>query len=80
MGGGCMVEDKSEKGEDKLAGLSALGGKMGGDIPLDEAISAFEKGIALTKLCLEELKSEKGKLELLTDDLKKVTEEFELEK
>ncbi len=75
-----MADDKMKKFEENLAELSALVGKLEGDIPLDEAISAFEKGIALTKLCLEELKSEKGKLELLTDDLKKVTEEFELEK
>ncbi len=75
-----MADDKMKKFEENLAELSALVGKLEGDIPLDEAIAAFEKGIALTKLCLEELKSEKGKLELLTDDLKKVTEEFELEK
>lgn len=75
-----MADDKMKKFEENLAELSALVGKLEGDIPLDEAIAAFEKGIALTKLCLEELKSEKGKLELLTDDLKKVTEEFELDK
>ena len=54
--------------------------KLESDLPLDQAIAAFEKGIALTKVCLEELKAEKGKLALLTDDLNKITEEFDLEK
>ena len=40
---------------------------------------AFEKGIALTKLCLSELKAEKGKLELLVSDLDKITEEFSVD-
>ena len=59
-----MADEKMKKFEDNLAELTALVRKLEGDIPLDEAIAAFEKGISLTKLCLEELKSEKGKLEL----------------
>lgn len=75
-----MADEKMKKFEDNLAELTALVRKLEGDIPLDEAIAAFEQGISLTKLCLEELKSEKGKLELLVSDLDKVTEEFRLEK
>ena len=75
-----MADEKMKKFEDNLAELTALVKKLEGDIPLDEAIAAFEQGIYLTKLCLEELKSEKGKLELLVSDLDKVTEEFRLEK
>ena len=75
-----MADEKMKKFEDNLAELTALVRKLEGDIPLDEAIAAFEEGISLTKLCLEELKSEKGKLELLVSDLDKVTEEFRLEK
>ena len=75
-----MADEKMKKFEDNLAELTALVRRLEGDIPLDEAIAAFEKGISLTKLCLEELKSEKGKLELLVSDLDKVTEEFRLEK
>ena len=75
-----MVEEKMNKFEENLASLEAIVKKLESDVPLDEAIAAFEKGIALTKLCLNELKSEKGKLELLVSDLGKITEEFDLEK
>ena len=78
--GGFMAENKNNKFEDNLAELTALVQKLESDLPLDQAIAAFEKGIALTKVCLEELKAEKGKLALLTDDLNKITEEFDLEK
>ena len=75
-----MAEEKMNKFEENLASLEAIVKKLESDVPLDEAIAAFEKGIALTKLCLNELKSEKGKLELLVTDLGKITEEFDLEK
>ncbi len=75
-----MAEEKMNKFEENLASLEAIVKKLESDVPLDEAIAAFEKGIALTKLCLNELKSEKGKLELLVSDLGKITEEFDLEK
>ena len=73
-----MAEEKMNKFEENLASLEAIVKKLESDVPLDEAIAAFEKGIALTKLCLNELKSEKGKLELLVSDLGKITEEFDL--
>ena len=75
-----MAEEKMNKFEENLASLEAIVKKLESDVPLDEAIAAFEKGIALTKLCLNELKSEKGKLELLVSELGKITEEFDLEK
>lgn len=75
-----MAEEKMNKFEENLASLEAIVKKLESDVPLDEAIAAFEKGIALTKLCLNELKSERGKLELLVSDLGKITEEFDLEK
>lgn len=75
-----MAEEKMNKFEENLASLEAIVKKLESDVPLDEAIAAFEKGIALTKLCLNELKTEKGKLELLVSDLGKITEEFDLEK
>ena len=49
-----MADEKMKKFEDNLAELTALVKKLEGDIPLDEAIAAFEKGISLTKLCLED--------------------------
>ncbi|MEG2450429.1 MAG: exodeoxyribonuclease VII small subunit [Clostridia bacterium] len=65
--------------ETALLQLEALVKKLEGDIPLDEAVSAFENGIALCKVCMESLKAEKGKLNLLVDDLNKLTEEFKLD-
>lgn len=75
-----MADNKMNKFEDNLAELESVVKKLEGDVPLDEALAAFEKGIELTKLCISELKSEKGKLELLVSDLDKITEEFSLEK
>lgn len=75
-----MADNKMNKFEDNLAELESVVKKLEGDVPLDEALAAFEKGIKLTKLCISELKSEKGKLELLVSDLDKITEEFSLEK
>ena len=74
-----MAEDKMNKFEDNIAELERLVKRLESDVALDEAIAAFEKGIALTKLCLSELKAEKGKLELLVSDLDKITEEFSVD-
>lgn len=75
-----MADEKMNKFEDNLAELEALVKKLESDIPLDEALSAFQKGIELTRLCISELKSEKGKLQLLVGDLDKITEEFSVDK
>ena len=72
-----MAEIK--KFEDALKELESIVKKLEGDLPLDEAIKAFEKGIELSKICIEDLKAEKGKLALLVDDIKNVTEELKLD-
>lgn len=72
-----MAEIK--KFEAALEELEAIVKKLEGDMPLDEAVGAFEKGIELSKICMQSLKSEKGKLELLVDDVNKLTEEFKLD-
>ena len=72
-----MAEIK--KFEDALKELETIVKKLEGDMPLDEAIKAFEKGIELSKICIEDLKAEKGKLELLVDDIKNVTAELNLD-
>lgn len=78
-----MADKSAEKGvkkfEENLAELEAVVKKLEGDVPLDEAVTAFERGIALSKACMDELKKEKGKLRLLVDDLDKITEEFDLD-
>lgn len=72
-----MAEIK--KFEEALGELEAIVKKLEGDLPLDEAIAAFEKGIELSKICIEDLKAEKGKLALLVDDINNVTQEFNLD-
>ncbi len=72
-----MAEIK--KFEEALKELESIVKKLEGDLPLDEAIKAFEKGIELSKICIEDLKAEKGKLALLVDDIKNVTEELKLD-
>ena len=72
-----MAEIK--KFEEALSELETIVKKLEGDMPLDEAIKAFEKGIELSKICIEDLKAEKGKLALLVDDIKNVTAELNLD-
>ena len=45
------------------------------DIKIDEAISLFEKSIALTKACMEKLKSTEGKIVMLKKEQDKMLEE-----
>ena len=72
-----MAEIK--KFEEALKELESIVKKLEGELPLDEAIKAFEKGIELSKICIEDLKAEKGKLALLVDDIKNVTTELNLD-
>ncbi len=77
---GDEVVKKGAKFEENLAELEGIVRTLEGDLPLDEAVKAFEKGIALSKACMDELKKEKGKLKELVDDLNKIEEEFALDK
>ena len=72
-----MAEIK--KFEEALSELESIVKKLEGDIPLDEAMNAFAKGIELSKICMENLKAEKGKLALLVDDINNLTEEMKLD-
>ena len=65
-----------KKFEEALGELETIVRKLEGDLPIDEATKAFERGIQLSKACMDELKEEKGKISLLVDDLNKLTEEF----
>lgn len=69
----------NRKFEDTLNELEGIVKKLEGDVPLDEAVKAFERGIELSRACIDELKAEKGKLELLVDDINKLTEELKLD-
>lgn len=72
-----MAEMK--KFETALSELEDIVRKLEGDMPLDQAVKAFERGIALSKTCIETLKAEKGKLSLLIDDINNLTEQFDLD-
>lgn len=49
------------------------------DVSLEESIALYNKGIELSKKCLKSLNESKGKILLLTDELKKLTEEFTID-
>jgi exodeoxyribonuclease VII small subunit len=52
--------------EAALAELEALVARLeGGDLPLDEALKTFERGVELTRLCQQSLKSAQQKVEIL---------------
>ncbi len=72
------MSDK-KKFEVALSELEDIVRQLEGNLPLDEAIKAFEKGIELSKICINDLKEEKGKLSLLIDDINNITEEFKLD-
>lgn len=55
-----------------------------GDLPLEEALKQFERGVALTRACQAALKAAEQKVEILlkrseTEDAGTVTEDFEPE-
>jgi exodeoxyribonuclease VII small subunit len=51
-----------------------------GDLPLEESLKAFERGIALTRACQEALKEAEQKVEILTmRGGQEVAEPFELD-
>lgn len=66
------------KFEKSLNELENVVKKLEMDASLDEAIELFQKGIELSKDCIVDLKKEKGKLELLTDELNNLTEELKI--
>lgn len=72
-----MAEIK--KFEEALQELEEIVRQLEGDMPLDQAVKAFEKGIELSKICIGDLKAEKGKLALLVDDINNLTEELKLD-
>lgn len=62
------MSDKAEPAdfEKALAELEALVARLErGDLPLDEALKTFERGIALTRHCQSALKAAQQKVEIL---------------
>jgi exodeoxyribonuclease VII small subunit len=65
--------------EDSLAELEALVERMeSGDLSLEESLTAFERGIALTRSCQQALQAAEQKVEILTaNTADAATEPFE---
>ena len=60
--------------EQKIAELEKLATEMEkNEIPLDEALSVFEKSINLASECMETLNDMSGKLQVLTEQAKRLT-------
>ena len=58
--------DKGPDFEQALAELESLVQRLeGGDLPLDEALKAFERGIALTRHCQASLQAAQQRVEIL---------------
>lgn len=51
----------------------------GQNVSLEESIALFNSGIELSKECLKFLNELKGKIQLLTDELNNLCEEFKPE-
>jgi exodeoxyribonuclease VII small subunit len=65
-----------KKFEDRLSELEELNEKMkGGDIPLDEAVELFEKGIKLAKSLEKDLSKIERKIEILVNEPEAPNEE-----
>lgn len=61
---------KAVKFEEALKRLEEIVGKMErGDLPLDDALLAFEEGIGLAKFCESKLAEAEGKVEKLLKEM-----------
>ena len=59
-------DSKAPDFEQALAELEALVERLEhGDLPLDEALKAFERGVALTRQCQASLQAAQQKVEIL---------------
>ena len=61
-----MSESKSPDFEQALAELETLVARLErGDLPLDEALKTFERGVELTRQCQGSLKAAQQRVEIL---------------
>ncbi len=74
------MAEKKNTFEESLQKLEEIVKTLEGDDSIDQAIQLFEDGIKVSKECVDELKAEKGKLSLLTDEINNLTEELNIEK
>ena len=61
--------------EKKLAQLDSYAEQIEGDLTLAQSLEIFEKSVNLAKECMQSLNDCKGKLIILQDEVKKITDE-----
>lgn len=61
--------------EDKLAKLDKIATQLEGDIPLEKALQLFEESVKLATECMETLNDCKGKLTVIQEKLRGITDE-----
>lgn len=68
-----MAEEKKLSFEEAMEQLEVIVEKLEeGDVPLEEAINIYKKGMELSKLCHDKLKNVESQLtEILTEDGRK---------
>ncbi|MDE2058379.1 MAG: exodeoxyribonuclease VII small subunit [candidate division NC10 bacterium] len=64
--------------EEALKQLEAIVSRLErGDLPLEEALSVFEEGVRLTKLCSARLSEAERRVNILTRSVESVSSELE---
>ncbi len=61
--------------EDKLAKLDKIATQLEGDLPLEKALELFEQSVTLAEECMQTLNDCKGKLTIIQDKLRGITDE-----
>ena len=61
--------------ETKIAKLDQLANEIEGDVTLEKSLEIFEQSIQLASDCMTELNDCKGKLVILQEKVRKITDE-----
>ncbi len=61
--------------EEKIKRLEEIASKIEKGVPFDESLKLYEEAAKLAKICLEELKLAKGKIEFIKKEFDKKEEE-----
>lgn len=66
---GPKSEQPAPKFEDAMKELESIVGRLEkGDLPLDESLAAFQRGVELARLCGRQLDEAERRVEMLTTD------------
>lgn len=61
--------------EEKIAKLDEMANQIEGDITLEKSLEIFEQSVQLANECMTELNDCKGKLVVLQEKVRKITDE-----